>query len=101
MVHKITRESDGQYIEEMRANPIAVHSPGLQRLLNVMRLYRGGDQVILVARREFHDYVIGLMPPNREDPIVLEDDQVFKTREEAEWALFCRRWFEHTGETIE
>jgi hypothetical protein len=101
MVHKITPESDGQYIEEFRANPIAVHSPGLQRLLNVMRLYRGGHQPILVARHEFHDYVIGLMPPNREDPIVLEDHRVFKTREGAEWELFRRRWFEHTGEVIE
>jgi len=101
MVYKITREADSQYIEEFRANPIAEHSPGLQRVLNIMRLYRGGDQFILVARKEFADYVIARMPPHREDPIVLEQDLVFKTREEAEWCLFCRRWFDHTGEHIE
>lgn len=100
MVYRITAAADRQYIEEMRANPIAPHSPGLQRVLNVMRLWRGGDQAILVARREFRDYVIGRMPERREDPIVIEDGPVFATREEAEWELFRRRWREHTGETI-
>ena len=79
MVYKITDEADRPYIEEFRNNPIAPnHSPGLQRLLNVMRLYRGGDQYILIARREFDDYVIGRMPPLRDDPIVIEDDVVFE-----------------------
>jgi hypothetical protein len=101
MVYKITDEADRPYIEEFRNNPIAPnHSPGLQRLLNVMRLYRGGDQYILIARREFDDYVIGRMPPLRDDPIVIEDDMVFRSREAAEWELFCRRWRQHTGEPI-
>lgn len=100
MVYRITAKADRQYIEEMRADPIAPHSPGLQRVLNVMRLYRGGEQYILIARREFHDYVIGRMPVQRDEPIVIEDDLVFASREEAEWELFCRRWRTHTGETI-
>lgn len=100
MVYKITADADRQYVEEFRANPIAEHSPGLQRLLNIMRSWRGGDQFVLVARREFEDYVIGRMPPLRDDPIVLEEDRVFPTREAAEWSLFCRRWYDHTGETI-
>ena len=101
MVYKIAAEADRQYIDEFRNNPIAPHhSPGLQRLLNVMRMYRGGDQYILIARREFHDYVIGRMPPLRDDPIVIEDDVTFASREAAEWELFCRRWREQTGEII-
>jgi branched-chain amino acid transport system permease protein len=101
MVYKITADADRRYIEEFRNNPISPnHSPGLQRLLNVMRLYRGGDQYILIARREFHEYVIGRMPLLRDDPIAIEDDMVFRSREAAEWELFCRRWREHTGETI-
>lgn len=101
MVYKITAEADRKYIEEFRSNPITAHrSPGLQRVLNVMRLYRGGDQYILIARKEFHDYVIGRMPELRDEPIVIEDDMVFTSREAAEWELFCRRWRQHTGETI-
>lgn len=101
MVYKITAEADRKYVEEFRRNPISPeHSPGLQRMLHVMRLYRGGDQYILIARREFHDYVIGRMPALRDEPIVIEDDTVFASREAAEWELFRRRWREHTGEII-
>ena len=101
MVYRISAAADRRHIEEFRSNPIAPHhSPGLQRLLNVMRLHRGGDQYILIARREFRDYVIGRMPPLRDDPIVIEDDMAFASREAAEWELFRRRWREHTGETI-
>jgi hypothetical protein len=53
MVYRITAEADRKYIEEFRARPITAHrSPGLQRVLNVMRMYRGGDRHILIARRE-------------------------------------------------
>lgn len=101
MVYKITAEADRHYIEEFRAAPITAHrSPGLQRVLNIMRLYRGGDQYILIARKEFHDYVIGRMPPLRDEPIVIEDDMMFDSREAAEWELFRRRWRQHTGETL-
>jgi len=101
MVYRITAEADRKYIEEFRLSPITAHrSPGLQRVLNIMRMYRGGDQYILVARREFKDYVIGRMPARREEPIVVEEDMTFSSREAAEWELFRRRWREHTGETI-
>lgn len=101
MVYKITAEADRKYVEEFRSDPITHdRSPGLQRVLNVMRLYRGGGQYILIARKEFHDYVIGRMPPLRDEPIIIEDDMVFKSREAAEWELFCRRWRQHTGEII-
>ncbi|WP_172327897.1 hypothetical protein [Mangrovicoccus sp. HB161399] len=100
MVYRITAEADRQHIEEFRANPIAPHSPGLQRMLNIMRTWTGGDQYILIARVEFAEFVIGRMPEHREDPIVVEEDMVFATREEAEWELFCRRWKQHTGESL-
>ncbi len=100
MVYKIDPDSDRQYIEEFRKLPIGAHSPGLQRVLNIMRLYRGGDQAVLVCRKRFAEYVIGHMPADRSEPIRLEDEPVFPTREEAEWELFRRRWHEHKGATI-
>lgn len=100
MVYRITPENDRQYIEEFRRKPMGRHSPGLQRMLNIMRLWRGGDQYILIAREEFADYVIGRMPERRSDPIVIEREQSFASREEAEWELFRRRWRAHTGEEL-
>jgi len=100
MVYKISANDDRVYIEEFRRKTIGEHSPGLQRVLNVMRLDRGDDQFVLVCRRRFREYVIGRMPPRRQDPIEIENDVVFTTREEAEWELFRRRWRDHTGEEI-
>ena len=100
MVYKIQPQADRQYIEEFRQKPIGVHSPGLQRLLNILRHDPSGWQVILVCRRPFAEWVLGRMPPNRADPIQMEDAPVFTSREEAEWEVFRRRWKAITGENI-
>ena len=100
MVYKIDADEDRKYIEEFRRLPIGEHSPGLQRLLTIMRLDAGGWQHVLVCRKPFAEFVIGLMPPNRADPIQIEDGPVFASREEAEWEIFRRRWQQHTGEDI-
>lgn len=100
MVYKIDPEKDRQYIEEFRRCPIGKHSPGLMRLLNIMRNDLSRNQVILVCRKPFAEWVLGTMPPDRRDPIVLEDSPVFTSREEAEWVMFCRRWRTITGESI-
>lgn len=100
MVYKIDPEHDRQYIEEFRRKPIGAHSPGLMRLLTVMRQDPSGFQVILVCRKPFAEWVLATMPPNRADPIVIEDAPVFTSREEAEWEVFRRRWRKFTGEAI-
>ncbi len=101
MVYTINADEDHRYIEEFRRTPIGAHSPGLQRVLNIMRLDRDGIQQVLICRKRFAAYVIGSMPPDRSEPLQIEDDPVFTTREDAEWELFRRRWREHTGETID
>ena len=100
MVYKIEAQADRQYIEEFRQKPVGAHSPGLQRLLNILRHDPSGWQVILVCRRPFAEWVLGRMPPDRADPIQIEDTPVFTSREEAEWEVFRRRWRAHTGEDI-
>jgi hypothetical protein len=100
MVYKIEPQTDRQYIEEFRQQPIGAHSPGLQRLLNILRHDPSGWQVILVCRRPFAEWVLGRMPPNRAYPTQIEAASVFTSREEAEWEVFRRRWRAHTGEDI-
>ena len=100
MVYKIDPEHDRQYIEEFRRKPIGAHSPGLMRLLTVMRQDPSGFQTILVCRKPFAEWVLATMPPGRADPIVIEDGPIFTSREEAEWEVFRRRWRKFTGEAI-
>jgi hypothetical protein len=100
MVYRIDPSHDRQYIEEFRRKPIGAHSPGLMRLLNVMRVDPTGNQIILVCRKPFAEWVLATMPPHRSEPIAIEEGEVFTSREEAEWAVFCRRWRSLTGESI-
>lgn len=101
MVYTIDAERDRQYIAEFRSKPIGAHSPGLQRVLNVLRHDPTGYQVILICKKPFAEWVLGTMPPSRLDgPIAIEEGRVFTSREEAEWEVFRRRWRQHTGEDI-
>ena len=101
MVYRIDPVQDRSYVEEFRACPIGAHSPGLMRLLTVMRVDPSGNQLILVCRKPFAEWVLATMPPERSEPIEIEDGPVFTSREDAEWAVFRRRWEKLTGETIE
>ena len=101
MGYKIDPAVDRQYVAEMRAKPIGAHSPGLQRVLNTLRTDKSGRQTILVVLKPFEKWVLGEMPPDRRDPITIEDGPVFASREAAEWAIFQRRWQQHTGEPLD
>ena len=63
MTYKVDPTTDRQYIEEFRRQPIGHHSPGLMRLLTVMRQDPSGRQVILICRKPFREWVLGEMPP--------------------------------------
>src|ERR1700742_4121970 len=100
MAYEIDPATDRQYVEEFRRKPIGHHSPGLARLLSIMRQDPSGRQVILICRKPFREWVLGEMPPERNDPIAIEDGPIFASREEAEWEVFRRRWQKLTGEAI-
>jgi len=100
MAYRVDPDTDRVYIEEFRRNPIGHHSPGLQRVLNTLRYDPTGRQVILVCRIPFREWVLGEMPAARSEPLVIEAEPVFASREEAEWEAFRRRWKAHTGENI-
>ncbi|MHC8510046.1 MAG: hypothetical protein ACYYKD_11785 [Rhodospirillales bacterium] len=100
-MYKINLDTDLRYAEEFRLTPIGRHSPSLMRILNILRYDPSGHQIILIAKVPFKEWVIGCMPPGREEPIAIEDEtKIYTTREDAEWAVFCARWEKHTGQKI-
>ena len=100
-MYKIDPVSDRPFAEEFRRNPIGGHSPGLMRILSILRVDPTGHQVIIVCRRPFAKWTLATMPPRRADPIRFEDETSFATREEAEWEVFRRRWRAATGENLD
>ena len=100
MPYRINPETDRGYIDEFRRKPVGHHSPGLQRVLNALRYDPSGRQVILVCRKPFAEWVLGVMPERRDQPLEIEGEPVFTSIEAAEWEVFRRRWRTHTGENI-
>ena len=100
MAYRIDPVADRTYVEEFRQTPIGLHSPGLRRILNTMRYDPSGRQTILVCRTEFKEWVLGEMPADRSQPIQVHSEPIFRSREEAEWEVFRRRWKQHTGEIL-
>ena len=99
MAYRIGPE-DRHYVEEFRARPIGHHSAGLARVLNTLRRDPSGRQLVLLTLTPFQEWAIAWLPQRRGDQVVIESNRIFTSREEAEWAVFCRRWERHTGERI-
>jgi hypothetical protein len=100
MVYKIDPVNDRKFAEEFRRRPIGAHSPGLMRVLSILRVDATGHQTIIICRKPFAQWTLATMPPRRHDPILFEDETVFTSREEAEWEVFRRRWLAATGENL-
>jgi hypothetical protein len=94
-------EEDRRFVEEFRRQPIGKHSPGLNRVLTSLRHNPSGRQLVLLTIVPFRAWVIAILPADRAAEIDIEGDLVFDSREVAEWAVFCRRWRERTGQLLE
>lgn len=85
-------ETDEDYVAEFRSNPLGPHSPGLQRLLNVLRSSPAARQFAIVTLVPFQQWAIARLPEDRSGRITIERDAIFTSLEAAEWALFSRLW---------
>ncbi len=83
-----------------RAAPWGPHSADLMRLLNRLRWEPMDDKFVLVSRERNRSWVIGKLEGGRGSPVRLLDDEVFTSREAAEWAVFKRRWTKATGQAL-
>jgi hypothetical protein len=96
--------SDLPYARELRANLAAgtyYHSPGLQRVLNVLRSGPKAGKLVLVEKQPFRRWVLARLPARRGEPVRELEGQEFTDLVEAEWTVFRMRWREHTGTELE
>jgi hypothetical protein len=85
---------------EFRANPVGIHSPELQAVLNVMRSLPLEQRYILIRRTPFREWVLAQFTGVRSEPPRIYHDKVFSSAEDAEWAIFKLRWKHVTGEEL-
>lgn len=98
--------SDLQFAREFLANPIGYHSPGLQRVLNLMRGSGFADgtgerfKYVLVVEERHRRWRLGRLPLRRGLSVELVDDVAYTDLIEAERDVFRRRWQDLTGEDL-
>lgn len=98
--YRLTDE-DLKHAEEFRANPLGTPSPGLQRVMNLLRGGPKAGKYVLVVREPFRRWVLGRLPAERGQPVEILEDHTFTDLAVAEWEVFKLRWTAHTGRDLE
>jgi len=97
--YRITND-DLIYAAEFRANPLGTPSPGLQRIMNLLRGGPKDGKYVLIVKEPFRRWVLGRMPAERGQPFEAIEDHEFTNLAEAEWEVFKLRWKAHTGNDL-
>lgn len=84
---------------EFKRNPFAKHSPDLYALLEILRGPRFNGNYVCVMLEPHRRYVLAVKQPGGKPPVVLSNE-VFASAEEAEWAVFKRRWEQAAGQPL-
>ena len=92
---------DRQFIAEFMITPIGHHSPGLQRVLNLMRGGELDGKYVLVILEPYRRWALGRLPARRGEPISLVEGVEYTCQLQAERDVFLRRWKDLTGEDID
>lgn len=87
--------ADRPHAEEFRRNLAAgtpYHSPGLQRVLNVMRGGPKAGKLVLVVLEPRARWALARLPARRGEPVEIVPGIEYTDLRAAEWDVFRRRW---------
>ena len=85
---------------EFKACIYGRHSGELQRVLNRMRGGVNAGRYVIIGTKRHREWVLARMGQRAGDPIEPAPGHVFRSEEEAEWAVFKLRWRELTGREL-
>ena len=85
---------------EFMANPMGPHGAALQRIVTRMRDTESAGRYVLVTSVPYQEWVLGTLSAKRGTDVTLIEDQVFRSIEDAERAVFKLRWEAITGEPL-
>lgn len=90
-------EDDLAYATEFMESPIGYHSPGLQRVLNLMRGGALEGKYVLVTLEPCRRWALARLPGRRGATVSLVPGVEYTDQLEAERDVFRRRWHDLTG----
>lgn len=82
---------------EFRNKPFGQRSPALERLLTLMRGAAMVDKYCIVCTEPYRRWLLARLSGVRGVGPTLEPDPVFHRIEDAEWAVFKKRWSQLGG----
>ena len=93
-------EQDLIFAREFLREPFGYHSPGLQRVLNVMRGQGPNGKYVIVCREPYRLWSLARLPEKRGEPIEDVSDITDTDLATAERDVFLRRWRDLGGPDI-
>ena len=97
--YRIDPVKDLPYAREFMATPVGLHSPGLQRVLNVLRGEPLAGKYVLIEIASHKRWRLARLTGERGQPVTVLDT-VFTDLETAEREVFMLRWKDHVGQDL-
>jgi hypothetical protein len=97
--YRIDPIADLPHAREFMAAPVGLHSPGLQRVLNVLRGEPLAGKYVLVEITPHQRWQLAQLSGVRGRPLTVLDT-VFTDLATAEREIFALRWKEHVGQEL-
>ena len=97
--YRIDPVKDLPFAREFMATPVGLHSPGLQRVLNVLRGEPLAGKYVLIEITPHKRWRLARLTGERGQPVPVLD-MVFTDLETAEREVFMLRWKDHVGQDL-
>jgi hypothetical protein len=85
---------------EFKQNPTGPHSPELQKLLKLLRWEPIAGRFVVVQPRQDGPWYLARTTGPKGHPLEIFSAHGFATLTTAHWALFRKRWEQHTGQAL-
>ena len=86
--------------QEFKRNPTGPHSPELQKLLKLLRWEPLADRFVVVRPRQEGPWYLARTTGPKGHPLEIFTSYGYATLAQAHWALFRKRWEQHTGQPL-
>lgn len=94
-------DEDIPFASEFLASPFGYKSPGLQRVLNLLRGHGPGGKYVLVCMEPYRKWRLARLPERRGEPIEEVAGVEYTDLEAAERDVFLRRWHDLGGPALD
>ena len=87
-LYKVDPEKHRHLADEFRANTVGIHSPELQKVLNVFRGADMAGKYVLVCVKPHKEWMLAQLGEGRGDPLTLHHNRIFLNKSANKFTIF-------------